>query len=225
MGGSTISLGLAIGSSGIWWGVFTIPAGWWLPSHEQSDGKSRGVGTNEEGWDDTSAAHTKEDWENRTTTQEIAGAWKRLGMLKWSEIKKLKNTFKYLGAWFPLSDGFSSITSTAMLFGKTSLHMSASGLILIGILSPLSAIGVSLVWPRVQKRWGVGNKKIILMLLVLASLVPVYGCLGFLFGGSGVKFGGLTTQGEMYALGVYFDTIFERIRHIISCKMGNKGLE
>ncbi|KAK7440645.1 Autophagy protein 22 [Stygiomarasmius scandens] len=209
MGGSTTSLRLAIGLSGIWWGVFTIPAGWWLPSHEQSDGKSSGVGTNEEGWDDTSTAHAKEDWENRTTTQEIAGAWKRLGgMLKWSEIKKLKNTFKYLGAWFLLSDGFSSITSTAMLFGKTSLHMSASGLILIGILTPLSAIGGSLVWPRVQKRWGVGNKEILLTLLVLASLVPVYGCLGFLFEGSGVKFGGLTTQGEMYALGVYFGFMY-----------------
>ncbi|THV02063.1 MFS general substrate transporter [Dendrothele bispora CBS 962.96] len=213
MGGSTTSLRLAIGLSGIWWGVFTIPAGWWLPATEQVDGKSGNVNgdlnANEEGWDETGVGRGKEEWRDKTTMQEIVGAWKRLGgMLKWSEIKKLRNTFKYLGAWFLLSDGFSSITSTAMLFGKTSLHMSASGLILIGILTPLSAIGGSLVWPRVQKRWGVGNKEILLTLLVLASLVPVYGCLGFLFEGSNVKFGGLTTQGEMYALGVYFGFMY-----------------
>jgi hypothetical protein len=26
-------------------------------------------------------------------------------MLRWAEIKKLRNTFKYLAAWFLLSDG------------------------------------------------------------------------------------------------------------------------
>ncbi|KAF5338850.1 hypothetical protein D9758_015574 [Tetrapyrgos nigripes] len=208
MGGSTTSLRLAIGLSGIWWALFTIPAGWWLPGGEDSP-KSAVTGTleaDEGGW---TVPDVHERSVARSNVQEIAAAWKRLGgMLKWSEIKKLRNTFKYLGAWFLLSDGFSSITSTAMLFGKTSLHMSPSGLILIGILVPLSAIGGSLVWPKVQKRWKMTNQYVLLTLLVLASLVPLYGCLGFLFEGSGVKFGGLTTQGEMYVLGVYFGFVY-----------------
>jgi MFS transporter, UMF1 family len=38
--------------------------------------------------------------------REVVAAWKRLGgMLQWQEIKRLRNTFKYLAAWFLLSDG------------------------------------------------------------------------------------------------------------------------
>jgi len=34
-------------------------------------------------------------------------------------------------------------------------------------------------------------------------MIPAYGCLGFFFQGR-ARFGGLTTQGEMFALAVYF---------------------
>lgn len=42
--------------------------------------------------------------------------------------------------------------------------------------------------------------------MCLASLLPAYGCLGFIpvFRDGNVKFGGLTTPGEMYALAIYF---------------------
>lgn len=93
--GSTYSLRLAIGLSGIWWAVFTIPAALWLPSsHSMSLSPHRRnaeVNTDNKAWN---------------TRREIVAAWIRLGnMLRWSEIKKLRNTFKYLAAWFLLSDG------------------------------------------------------------------------------------------------------------------------
>jgi len=124
-------------------------------------------------------------------------------MLRWSEIKKLRNTFKFLAAWFLLSDSFTTISGTAILFGKTVLNMKPSALILIGIIVPSSGILGSLFWPRLQRRYGWSNLQVLLTLLVLASLIPLYGCLGFLriFRGG---FGGLTTQGEMYGLAVYF---------------------
>ena len=83
--------------------------------------------------------------------------------------------------------------------------MQPSALILIGVITPLSGILGSLVWPRIQKRFEWSNLKILVILLVLASLVPAYGCLGFLkiFQESS-HFGGLTTQGEMFGLAVYF---------------------
>lgn len=88
MKGTTFALRLAIGFSGIWWAVFMIPAFIWIPS-----------GTPKDGQQDLSTVKT-----------EIIGAWKRLGgMLHPREIKRLRNTFKYLGAWFLLSDG-SSLT-------------------------------------------------------------------------------------------------------------------
>jgi UMF1 family MFS transporter len=93
--GSTFSLRLAIGLSGLWWAVFTIPAALWLPSsHPVSlapDRRNAEVNTDNKAWN---------------TRREIIAAWIRLGnMLRWSEIKKLRNTFKYLAAWFLLSDG------------------------------------------------------------------------------------------------------------------------
>jgi len=84
--GSTLSLRLAIGMSGVWWGFFSLPAAAWLPSGSAS----------------------AEVPEKRTVWRQILFSWRRLGaMLRWKEIKKLRNTFKYLAAWFLLSDGLS----------------------------------------------------------------------------------------------------------------------
>lgn len=213
--GSTFSLRLAIGLSGIWWAVFSIPAALWLPG--SSSPGSRGDAP----WLDEVEVDTAE-WSFR---REIVGAWKRLGsMLRWAEIKKLRNTFKYLAAWFLLSDGmyahvfsalideatlisgFTTITSTAMLFGKTSLNMKPSALIIMGVIVPTSGILGSLLWPILQRRYGWTNLKVIVILVTMASAIPAYGCLGFLevFQGSATRFGGLTTQGEMFGLAVYF---------------------
>ncbi|KAJ6524448.1 autophagy-related protein 22-like protein [Mycena vulgaris] len=195
--GSTFSLRLAIGLSGIWWAVFTIPAALWLPgagSASADDGSP---------WQESGDGK----WNAR---REIVAAWRRLGgMLHPREIKRLMNTFKYLAAWFLLSDGFTTITSTAVLFGKTTLNMPASSLILVGVLTPLSGILGSLLWPMLQRRYGWSNLKVIIILVILASVIPAYGCLGFLsvFQGN-LKFGGLTTPGEMFGLALYFGSIY-----------------
>ncbi|KAG6878763.1 hypothetical protein C0993_008062 [Termitomyces sp. T159_Od127] len=204
--GSTFALRLAIGLSGVWWAAFTIPAAIWLPGGAELSDTPRG------------------QW---STRREIVAAWKRLGdMLRWTEIKKLRNTFKYLAAWFLLSDGesfsfsplppnapagFTTITSTAILFGKTSLHMAPSALILIGVLTPTSGILGSLAWPAIQRRCNWPTRKVILVLVLMASAIPAYGCLGFLpvfRSGGSARFGGLTTQGEMFVLAVYFGSVY-----------------
>jgi UMF1 family MFS transporter len=102
--------------------------------------------------------------------------------------------------------GFTTITSTAILFGKTTLNMQPSALILIGVLTPTAGILGSLAWPVLQKKYEWTNLKVIVILVIMASMIPAYGCLGFLpiFQSSSVKFGGLTTQGEMFGLAVYF---------------------
>lgn len=214
--GSTFALRLAIGLSGIWWALFSIPAALWLPGA----GVARTTPDAHDIWMDNAAIQD----EKLSLRKEIPAAWRRLGdMLRWSQIMKLRNTFKYLAAWFLLSDGihwlhlvqwafadplaagFTTITSTAVLFGKTSLNMEPSALILIGVLAPTSGILGSLVWPIIQRKYGWTNLKVLVILVVMASAIPAYGCLGFLgiFQGN-AKFGGLTTQGEMYGLAVYF---------------------
>ena len=93
-----------------------------------------------------------------------------------------------------------------MLFAKTSLNMPATSLILIGIISPVAGIAGSLVWPRIQKAMGWSNLRVLVTLVCLASLLPAYGCLGFIpaFRNGTIRFGGLTTPAEMYVLSVYF---------------------
>ena len=104
--GSTFSLRLAIGLSGIWWAVFSIPAAIWLPG---SSAYRRGVQhlTADSSRDVSGrAVDYVEDDKEWNFWKEIIAAWIRLGnMLRWTEIKKLGNTFKFLAAWFLLSDG------------------------------------------------------------------------------------------------------------------------
>ncbi|KAF5376431.1 hypothetical protein D9615_008652 [Tricholomella constricta] len=204
--GSTFALRLAIGLSGIWWVVFSIPAALWLPGSESS--RIDGADEWTEGVTPVSNGISSDKW---STRREVVAAWKRLGiMLRWREIKTLKNTFKYLAAWFLLSDGFTTITSTAILFGKTTLHMKPSALILVGVLTPTAGILGSLAWPVLQRRFEWTNLKVIVILVMMASAIPAYGCLGFLpvFQGDATRFGGLTTQGEMFALAVYFGSVY-----------------
>ncbi|KIM87870.1 hypothetical protein PILCRDRAFT_814578 [Piloderma croceum F 1598] len=200
--GSTFSLRLAVGLSGIWWAVFSIPAALWLPSSSSVPANANPA------WVDGSETEpTNDKWHIR---RQVAAAWKRLGgMLRWREIKRLRNTFKYLAAWFLLSDGFTTITSTAVLFGKTTLHMQPSALILVGVLTPTSGIIGSLVWPVLQRRYKWSNLKVLIILVMLASLMPAYGCFGFLpiLKGNG-RFGGLTTQGELFGLAVFFGFVY-----------------
>lgn len=200
MKGSTFSLRLAIFASGVWWAAFTIPAWVWLPGGLPLDGKED--------------INSNESWGLR---REIWTAWRRLGqMLRWREIKRLVHTFRFLGAWFLLSDGFTTITSTAILFGKTQLQMSAGALVIVGLLVNASGVLGALVWPRLQRRFKWENKRVLIVLVSLCSLIPLYGCLGFLpflhEEGANLltttRVGGLTTPGEMYGLAVFFGTVY-----------------
>lgn len=84
--------------------------------------------------------------------------------------------------------------------------MPASSLILIGVIVPTFGIIGSLAWPLLQRRLNLGNLKMIMILVVLASLAPAYGCLGFLPIFQRVGFGGMNNPKEMYGLAVYFGT-------------------
>jgi UMF1 family MFS transporter len=103
-----------------------------------------------------------------------------------------------------LGVGFTTITSTAILFGKTTLHMPPSSLVLIGAITPASGILGSLVFPALQRRFGWSNLFVLVLLVLLVSCIPAYGCLGFLPFVRRMRVGGLTTPGEMFGLAVYF---------------------
>jgi UMF1 family MFS transporter len=105
-GGSTKALRFAIAGSGAWWALFSVPALLFLPSASAS--QERLVAAEREGLladerPEAAPALAAAEW---TVRQEVVDAWKRLGsMLRWHNIQRLRNTFRYLAAWFLLSDG------------------------------------------------------------------------------------------------------------------------
>jgi UMF1 family MFS transporter len=90
------------------------------------------------------------------------------------------------------------------LFGKTTLNMPPSSLVFIGVITPISGILGSLTWPVLQRRYNWSNLKILIILVIMASMIPAYGCLGFVPFFRRVGFGGLTTRGEMFGLALFF---------------------
>ncbi|GAA5835694.1 hypothetical protein JCM3766R1_005824, partial [Sporobolomyces carnicolor] len=81
----------------------------------------------------------------------VGRSWRGLGdtLREW---RRLPNTFVFLSAWFLLSDSYATLTSTAMLFAKTTLNVPTSSLIAVAILTPLSGILGSLVFPLLESR-------------------------------------------------------------------------
>ncbi|KAH8983055.1 MFS general substrate transporter [Lactarius hatsudake] len=208
-GGSTTALRFAIGGSGAWWALFSVPALIFLPGASASqDTPSSGVTEEREGLladerPETAPALAAK-W---TVRQEVVDAWKRLGsMVRWHNIQRLRNTFRYLAAWFLLSDGFTTLTSTALLFAKTTLHMPPSSLVLVGVLTPSAGILGALLWPAVQRRFGLTSLRVLVLLVVAGSVIPAYGVIG-LFAPRGAKWG-LRVPAEMYAFAVYFGAVY-----------------
>lgn len=108
-GGSTNALRFAIGGSGAWWALFSIPALLLLPGARGFEGIQKASVTEErEGLLTSSPASEAIPIvaTDRSVWKEVVDAWKRLGdMLRWENIRRLRNTFRYLAAWFLLSDG------------------------------------------------------------------------------------------------------------------------
>lgn len=100
--------------------------------------------------------------------------------------------------------------------------MQPSALILVGALTPTAGILGSLAWPFLQRKFAWSNLKVLVILVVLASAIPAYGCLGFLnvFQGR-ARFGGLTTQGEMFGLAIYFGVFYGKFYAVLSLQNAN----
>ncbi|OXC64053.1 hypothetical protein AYX13_06417 [Cryptococcus neoformans] len=185
LGGSTFSMRLAIGLSGVWWALFTVPTCIGLP------GGASGHGS------DFNASQVKE-------------AWLKVGkMVVPKQIRHLPNLYTFLLAWIFLSDGFHTTTYAAILYASSVLSMSAPKIIFIGILVQLAAVISSILVPRVQRRLSitsskpVTNYKVLLAAVVAAAFIPVYTCVGLV-----LPFGGLRSEGEMYVLAVWFGLVF-----------------
>jgi MFS transporter, UMF1 family len=193
-GSTTKSLQLAVLVAGIWWALFSIPAATWmrprpgppLPVSKSNSHIRRMIGYVFYGW--------------------------RVIFATLSQARRLKDVMLFLGAWFLLSDGYVTITSTAILFAKTTLGIGPSGLALIGILATSGGIFGAILWPRVLtprlKFLHNSPHRTIIFVLSLTLIIPFYGLLGFLPIFKRLGFGGLVNKYEIYVVASIFGFLY-----------------
>eukprot|EP00158_Paraphelidium_tribonemae_P005503 Partr_v1_DN27376_c1_g1_i1_m46299 putative Vacuolar effluxer which mediate the efflux of amino acids resulting from autophagic degradation. The release of autophagic amino acids allows the maintenance of protein synthesis and viability during nitrogen starvation (By similarity) len=126
-------------------------------------------------------------------------SWRRT----WRTIKhasRLRNTFYFLISWFFYSDGFATLGSVAILFGKSELNMNNSQLMIISVTAPFFAIlGNFFFLHIVRNRLGFSSKKTLIILVSLVILIPVYGMIG-LVTPSNISIG-IKSVAEMFVVG------------------------
>ena len=193
-GSTTKSLQLAVLVSGIWWALFSIPAAIWMrprPGPPLPASKSN--------------SHI------RRILGYIIYGWKLI-FATLAQARRLKDVILFLAAWFLLSDGYTTITSTAILFAKTTLGIGPSGLALIGIIATSAGILGAILWPRVLtprlKFLHNSPHRTIIFILLLSLTIPLYGLLGFLPFFKRLGFGGIVNKYEIYCVGFVFGFLY-----------------
>ncbi|KAK5113520.1 hypothetical protein LTR62_003389 [Meristemomyces frigidus] len=182
------SLRLVLFFIGAWWLVFTLPAALWLrprpgpPLSGGKDGKPRS-------W----LSYVSYSWTNLYKT-----------ILR---ARKLKDVILFLIAWFLLSDALATISSTAILFAKTTLGMQNSSLALINVTVTLSGILGALTWPIISHRLKLKPARTILLCICLFELIPLYGLLGYIPAIQRHGTFGLQQPWEMYPLGAVYGLV------------------
>lgn len=94
---------------------------------------------------------------------------------------------------------YSSISSTTVLFVKSTLHVSPLGFILITFLSTLFGVIGAFFWPHIAHSLNFSLLQVLIFILFLSLFIPVYGILGLFPISIGLK-----RPIEIYILSMFF---------------------
>ncbi|CAE6538007.1 unnamed protein product [Rhizoctonia solani] len=177
---------------GAWWAGFSILVALWMrprpgPPLPRANDKPDEQSDERIGW------------------EAVAYAWKKL----WRTIRlagQLKDVMLFLAAWFCMSDGIATVTSTAVLFAKTELHMEPASLAFMSVIGTACGITGAFMWPVISRlSWlNLTPPRTVLLCVSLMACVPAYGLLGFLPIVKRMGWGGLTHKAEMYGVGAVY---------------------
>lgn len=96
------------------------------------------------------------------------------------------------------------MTAVAILFAKTSLKMSSSATIVIGILTQTTAVGSAFMTPRIQRRYNLSSMRMLAGCLWGVIALCIYVLIGLV---GDMPYGGLKSPAEMYACAVWFGVV------------------
>jgi UMF1 family MFS transporter len=152
---------------GIWWAAFSTPTLLWLRPRPGPPLPSQ-----------TSNAFGVKSSRIRNflfyTSFSLRSFWRTL-----LRAVSLRQTLIFLLSWFLLSDAVATISGTAVLFARTELHMGTIAIALLSITSIGSGVVGAFAWPRVQKRYALQPKTVLLCCVAGMEIIPLYGLLGF----------------------------------------------
>lgn len=149
---------------GLWWGAFTFVTRRLLKARPGPPL-------------DTSTTPGGARW--RVWLRLVGFAWKSL----WQTVKiavKLREVMIFLVAWFLLSDALATVSGTAILFARTELALSTTGIGLLSITATLSGMAGAFLWPRVSARFQLKSNQTIMLCIALFELIPLYGMLAYI---------------------------------------------
>jgi UMF1 family MFS transporter len=175
---------------GIWWAALTVPTLLWLkerPGPPLPTQSRNGFATS------PSRLRTFLFY----TAFSFRSFWRTL-----RRAIRLRQTLIFLVSWFLLSDAVATISGTAVLFARTELHMGTIAIALLSITSIGSGIVGAFAWPRVQKRFALQPKSVLLCCVAGMEVIPLYGLLGYIPLFKNLGFIGLQQAWEIYPIAV-----------------------
>lgn len=183
-----LAIKLALFLIGAWWAVFTIPSAIWLRPRPGPPLKLTGGGKRASFL--TYAAH----------------GWKSLGKTA-LRARRLKDMLLFLGAWFLLSDSIATVSGTAILFAKTTLHMGPASLAMINVVVMTFGVIGAFFWGTAAQWMGMSPGKTILVCLLIFELIPLYACLAYIPAIRRLGFLGLQQPWEVYPIGCVYGLV------------------
>lgn len=165
---------------GIWWFIWQLPMTWLLKDVVPVEMRS-------------------EQLRVTNATRYLKYGWMSLfESLKHARL--LKDVMVFLVGWFIISDSITTINSTAILFAKTELKMNTLNMISVSILTLISAICGAIFIPELLSvRLRQPPQRAMIYIICWASVIPLYGTLGFFFDTVGLKH-----KFEMYLLAIWY---------------------
>ncbi|KAI9722442.1 MAG: Autophagy protein 22 [Chrysothrix sp. TS-e1954] len=194
-GGGTSSLKFVLFFIGLWWFLFTLPSAVWLRARPGPPLQRTDLGIR---LDSQSRL--------RSTWAYLRYAWHSL-YLTCLRARLLQDVLLFLAAWFLLSDGIATISSTAVLFAKTTLHMKPAALAAINVVTMLFGVAGAFFWRVIARFFKLTPAGVILACLAVFELIPLYALIGYLpfIQSWGVL--GLQQAWEMYPLAAVYGLV------------------
>ncbi|KAI8925154.1 vacuole effluxer Atg22 like-domain-containing protein [Entophlyctis helioformis] len=116
-----------------------------------------------------------------------------------AKARQLSQLFLFLIGWFIYSDGFSTITSVAILFFRTELGVKQTELLIAATITPFAAGVGNWFWHKVQVATKATSKTMLCIQAFFYSLLCIYGLVGLYCSHTF----GLRAKWEIYPLAIY----------------------